>query len=215
MELAVEGLRVEAGGRTLLAVDTLTVGCGLTVLLGPSGAGKSTLLHVLAGLLVPTAGTVRWGGAELSDLTEPEHARFRREHVGLVFQDAALFEELSAAANAAVAALFAPAAERASLRETSRAALRRFGVPAETRRAATLSGGERQRVAMARALAADPAILLADEPTASLDAAAAAALADDLVDAARTRTAIVATHDERLAARADRVVSLRDGSLGA
>lgn len=217
LPLAVAGLRVAApGGRVLLSLPALDLPAGRSLAVrGPSGAGKSTLLHALAGLL-EAEGTVRWGATDLLSLPASGRAAFRRARVGLVFQDFLLFEELGAEANAALAAGFAPAPQRAAIRQRARAALDRLGLGGATgRAAASFSGGERQRIAIARALAHDPAVILADEPTASLDRAAADRLIDDLVALAREegRTLIVVSHDPALTERLDQVIEVVDGHL--
>ncbi|MFY8047512.1 MAG: ATP-binding cassette domain-containing protein, partial [Erythrobacter sp.] len=199
LPLAVAGLRVSAeAGRVLVSLPALDLPAGASLAIrGPSGAGKSTLLHALAGLL-EAEGTVRWGETEILALPPARRAAFRRAHVGLVFQDFLLFEELDAEANAALAAGFAPAPERAPIRARARRALDRLGLGGVAGRpAASFSGGERQRIAIARALANDPAVILADEPTASLDRAAADRLIEDLVALARDegRTLVVTSHD--------------------
>jgi putative ABC transport system ATP-binding protein len=136
--------------------------------------------------------------------------------MGLVFQDFLLFEELSAAANAALAGAYAPRAARPQLARRVQATLARLGLATGERRTVeSFSGGERQRVAVARALANDPAIILADEPTASLDRAAADRLIDDLVALAHEggKTLITVSHDPALHARMDRLVTIADGRL--
>ncbi|ETD82602.1 ABC transporter ATP-binding protein [Rhodobacter capsulatus] len=218
LALQIEGLRLcGEGGRQLLQIPRLQIAAGAAVVLrGPSGAGKSTLLHVLAGLITPQAGRVLWGGTDIAALRDGPRAAFRRATIGLVFQDPLLFEEVSAQDNAALTALYAPAAARAEIAARAEAALARLGLsPAGRRAAASYSGGERQRIAVARALAADPAVLLADEPTASLDRANADRLSADLIALARQRgqTLIVASHDPALMALAGRVIDLRDGEI--
>ena len=218
LDLHLEGLVVTGeAGRRLLDVPHLTIAAGSAVVLrGPSGAGKSTLLHALAGLIAPQAGRILWGGQDIAALGEAARAAFRRRAVGLVFQEHLLFEELSAQGNAGLSALYAPAAARAEIMARGAAALDRLGLGAAgARPAASFSGGERQRIAVARALATDPAVLLADEPTANLDRANADRLAADLMALARDagRTLIVVSHDPALQALADRGIELRDGQI--
>jgi len=218
LEVKLEGVSLRGeGGRQVLDIPQLRIAAGAAVVLrGPSGAGKSTLLHVLAGLIAPQAGRVLWGGTDIAALREGPCAAFRRATIGLVFQEAFLFEELSAQENAALSALYAPAAARGDIAARAGAALGRLGLGgADGRASASYSGGERQRIAVARALASDPAVLLADEPTASLDRANADRLAVDLIALAREagRTLIVASHDPALHALADRVIDLRDGRI--
>lgn len=218
LALTVSDLRVTApGGRVLLSLPGLDLPAGRSLAVrGPSGAGKSTLIHALAGLLTDVEGMVRWGETDLLSLPAAARAAFRRARVGLVFQDFLLFEELGAEANAALAAGFSPASQRATIRQRARSALARLGLGESSGRlAASFSGGERQRIAIARALAHDPAVILADEPTASLDRAAADRLIDDLVALSREegRTLIVVSHDPVLTERLDRSVEIVDGRL--
>jgi putative ABC transport system ATP-binding protein len=218
LALTVSNLELHApDGRVLAAVSSLTVPAGTSLAIrGPSGAGKSSLLHALSGLLRPTTGTVVWGDTDLSALDEAGRTRFRRERVGLIFQDFLLFEELSAVDNAALAAAFALRSDRPLRRQNATKWLDRLGLgQAGMRRVHSFSGGERQRIAVARALAGDPMIILADEPTASLDRASADRLIDDLVGLARDdgRTLIAVTHDAALVARLDRVLTMADGRV--
>lgn len=201
-------------GRTLLDLPALDVAPGEALaVVGPSGAGKSTLLFALAGLAPPASGRIAWGGVDVAGLATAARTAFRRRHLGLVFQDHLLFEELDAGANAALSRAWAPPAERPAIASRAGALLAALGLPDGRRGVATFSGGERQRVAVARALAAGPGAVLADEPTASLDRASAETLARTLVGLARDegRTLIVATHDEALMARATRVLRLDGG----
>ena len=215
LPLAVRDLAVRGeGGRVLLDLPALDLAPGEALAVaGPSGAGKSTLLHALSGLARADRGSIRWGGTDLAGLSEGGRTAFRRAHLGLVFQDALLFDELGALGNAALARAWAPAGERPAMARRAAALLAALGLSDDPGRGvASFSGGERQRVAVARALAADPPVLLADEPTASLDPAAAAALADLLMDqVAEGRTLVVVTHDEALIARAHRVLPLQGG----
>jgi putative ABC transport system ATP-binding protein len=218
LPLTVANLRVRGdGGRLILQIDGLAVRPGECVgIRGPSGAGKSTLLFALAGLAAQAEGSLRWGVTEFLALGQDARAAFRRAHMGLVFQDFLLFEELSAAANAALAGAYAPRAARPQLARRAQATLARLGLATGERRTVeSFSGGERQRVAVARALANDPAIILADEPTASLDRAAADRLIDDLVALAHEggKTLITVSHDPALHARMDRLVTIADGRL--
>lgn len=214
--LSVRDLTVRTSdGRTLLEVAGLDVAPGETVAVrGPSGAGKSTLLHVLAGLIAPSSGHVLWGETDLAGLQDTARTTFRRKTIGMVFQDHLLFDELTAAGNAGLAAAYAPRAERAGIEHRAADLLDRFGVAASGRRAARYSGGERQRIAVARALATDPPVILADEPTASLDRATADRLIDDLfIYAGGRKTLIIASHDPAIHARAGRLASVVDGKL--
>ncbi|SBT67255.1 putative ABC transport system ATP-binding protein [Micromonospora sediminicola] len=195
---------------------SLTVHPGESVaVLGPSGSGKSTLLNLLAGLDRPDAGTVAVAGTRLESLGEAATARFRRAHVGLVFQFFNLLDDLTVLDNVLLPAQLAGAPARAS-RDHAARLLDSLGI---TRHAHTypgrLSGGERQRVAVARALINRPALLLADEPTGALDTASGEdvrRLLDELHHSGQT--IVLVTHDLRLAqACASRTVRLRDGRV--
>lgn len=218
LDLRLEGVTVRgADGRCLLEINTLRVAAGTSLAIcGPSGAGKSTLLNLLAGLALPFSGQVCWGGQDMATLTDTQRSEFRRKSTGMVFQDYLLFEELSARQNAGLAAAFSPKAERPALHQRASLALTALGLAGSSdRRADLLSGGERQRVAVARALANDPAVVLADEPTASLDRGTADLLIADLLDQSRSgnRTLIAVTHDPSLRDRLDRVLTLADGRV--
>lgn len=216
LPLSVSNLRVPGpSGRPLLRVDALDVPAGSLVgVRGPSGAGKSTLLYALGGLLSAT-GTVRWGDRDVLPLSEEARAAFRAANLGMIFQDFLLFEELGAIDNAALPAMFAPRTRRGGLRDAACDALGRLGLTPGPRPVASFSGGERQRVGVARALAAQAPVLLADEPTASLHREAADALIGDLVALVREegRTLIAVSHDTHLLDRMDRILRIEDGVL--
>lgn len=185
----------------------------ITAISGPSGSGKSTLLYVLAGLLPPNAGTVSFDGTNIYDLSERRRDTWRRSNVGFIFQDFHLIDELSPLANATLPATFGPSA---GVKERAAQVLQRLGVPAERKTISQLSRGERQRVAVARALAFDPPVVLADEPSASLDSAATADLVSILTDIAKEgRTVVVATHDPDLLAVSHAAFVLQHGRLDA
>ncbi len=204
----------------VLTVPSLSLpGGSATAIEGASGAGKSSLLHALAGIERPAQGSVRWGAddlwTDLWTLANPARDRWRRERLGLVFQDMHLLDGLSALDNVLLPLLFDHLRAPAMLRDRAAALLDGLGVPAVDRRAAVMSRGERQRVALARALLRGPAVLLADEPTASLDAPAAARVGELLLRAAAEAgaTLIVATHDTALLARLPRRIRLHAGQL--
>ena len=215
--LRVRDLTVAAPrGRVLLSVPALEIAPGESLgIRGPSGAGKSTLLFALGGLADRMSGQVAWDGTDLCALSSVERSGFRARNVGIVFQDFLLFDELGALANAALPALIRPRADRPAIRARAEGLLSRLGIEDRSRRVPTLSGGERQRVAVARALATSPRILLADEPTANLDRETGRRLIDDLADqAGRSGATLVAvSHDEALLQRMDRVLTMRDGRL--
>jgi putative ABC transport system ATP-binding protein len=206
------------GGEVVRAVDgvTLTVRAGEIVALhGPSGSGKSTMLMLAAGLMTPDAGVVRFEGEDLAGLSANETADYQRRKVGFIYQSFHLMAGVPAVENAAIKLL----ADRVPLGEARRAAipwLERVGLGERLSHTPDqLSGGERQRVAIARALINEPRVILADEPTGSLDTQRGAEILMLLADIARQQLAAVllVTHDPQAAAIADRVCTLRDGKL--
>jgi ABC-type lipoprotein export system ATPase subunit len=207
-----QGVEVVAGHITALATTSLVVERGERVaVVGPSGSGKTTLLACIAGISVPSAGVVRTLGKAVSSMSERERSSFRRSSIGMVFQDPELLDELTCAENVALPLLFR-GTRRSNALEQSTSALERCGLSSHVEsRVATLSGGEAQRVAIARALITDAPLILADEPTASLDVRGAEAIADLLLDvtAQNDGTLVVATHDQMVAGRCDRIVELR------
>ena len=209
-----------SGGRPLVVlqdVDLVVDPQEFVAILGPSGSGKTTLLGLLAGLDVPSAGTVRLAGQDLFARTEDERARFRAERVGFVFQTFHLLPTLTALENVMVPLEILPARPN-GVRPRDRAAelLDRVGLAGRlTHYPAQLSGGEQQRVALARAFVNEPAILFADEPTGNLDSETGATVLElmtGLNREART-TLVLVTHDESLGARAGRIVRLKDGRI--
>jgi putative ABC transport system ATP-binding protein len=203
-----------AGPVNILRGVDLAIGAGETVgLIGPSGSGKTSLLMLLAGLERASAGTVQIAGQDLGALDEDGLARFRRDHLGIVFQAFHLVPTMTALENVAVPLEFAG---RADAFERAAAALAAVGLghrgghyPSQ------LSGGEQQRVALARATVAEPALLLADEPTGNLDRATGARVMDLLFDlqARRGSTLVLITHDPGLAARCGRLLHMEDGRI--
>ena len=200
--------------QALRQVDAgFAAGC-LTVVTGPSGSGKSTLLHVLAGILQPTHGEVRHGETVVSRLGEAERDLWRLTHCGLVFQDFRLIDELDALGNVLLPAQFRRLKIADGLRRRAAELLDRFEVPARSGAVVRLSRGEQQRVALARALLLDPPLILADEPTASLDADNGHRIAAELRALARQgRTVVAVSHDDKLVAVADTVMALKAGVL--
>lgn len=185
-------------------------------LLGPSGSGKSTLLNLISGIDQPDRGTVSVAGTDLTALSERERTRFRRHHIGFVFQFFNLLPTLTVEENLRLPLELAGGAHSLDPRERTHALLERVGL-ADRRdaRPDRLSGGERQRVAIARALAHAPEVVLADEPTGNLDAETGErviGLLEELVRAQGT-TLVVVTHSAELAARSDRVLELRGRRL--
>jgi len=184
---------------------------------GPSGSGKTTLLGLLAGLEAPDGGSVTVLGHDLSRLSGAERARLRQRRVGIVFQSFGLIASLRVGDNVGLPLALAGVAE--GERQTrSRAVLEEVGLgSAFDARIDELSGGERQRVGVARALVIEPALILADEPTGSLDEENAAGVLKLLADAVRHRgaTLVLVTHDPASASLADRHYRMRDGRLTA
>jgi putative ABC transport system ATP-binding protein len=184
-----------------------------TAVMGPSGSGKSTLMHLLAGLDVPSSGTVHVGGEDITRMSDRRLTRLRRKHIGFIFQSFNLLPTLSAEEN--IVLPLAIAGQRPD-RETVDALLARVGLhDRRDHKPAQLSGGQQQRVAVARALVTAPTVLFADEPTGNLDSAAGAgvlALLRDAVDI-DGQTTVMVTHDPRAAAIADRVLFLADGRI--
>jgi putative ABC transport system ATP-binding protein len=219
--LQARGLRREYGRQESLvhAVDgiNLTIARGETVAItGPSGCGKSTLLYLLGGLDRPTAGQIWLDGQEMTQLSERRLARLRREAIGFVFQAFHLMDELTAVENVELPALLAGRSPHAA-RRRAKELLDRVGLADRSKFLPTqLSGGQRQRVAVARALVADPVLVLADEPTGNLDSAATQdvlRLFGSLRQAGQTL--VIVTHDPHVAATADRTIPMRDGAFAA
>jgi lipoprotein-releasing system ATP-binding protein len=188
---------------------------GSLAIIGPSGSGKSTLLHMIGTLDRPTSGTITIGGADPFALPEPALARFRNETVGFVFQDSHLLPQFTVLENVLIPTrAFPKTAKKDDAEARAAEILDRVGLSHRLRhRPAELSGGERQRVAVARALINRPGLLLCDEPTGSLDRAAAVAVADllfELHEALRT-VLVVVTHSLELAARFPRRCELVEG----
>jgi ABC-type lipoprotein export system ATPase subunit len=179
---------------------------------GPSGCGKSTLLHLIASLDHPTSGSIVVNGR---DLRMAGNDRFRRRDIGLVFQLHNLLPNLTAAENVEIA-MFSNGKSHREQRDRARELLGAVGLSAkEHTPPPRLSGGERQRLALARALANSPSIILADEPTGSLDSSSVARVLE-LLRAIRERegvTILLVTHDQSVAAAADRIVFMRDGRI--
>jgi len=186
-----------------------------TAISGPSGSGKSTLLHLLGSLDAPTSGTVHLAGERIDDLSRAEAAKMRLARLGFVFQAYNLVPVLTALENAAfVLELRGISREERTTR--ARAAMAALGLEGlEDRRPNQLSGGQQQRVAVARALAADPDIILADEPTANLDSSTGQALIDLMrrLNEERGVTFVFSTHDPRLLGSVRRIVRLEDGRV--
>jgi lipoprotein-releasing system ATP-binding protein len=194
----------------------LTVEAGETIaVVGPSGAGKSTLLHILGGLDLPSSGRVRLGGRELASLPDAELAALRNRYVGFVFQFHHLLRDFTAVENVMMPLRIGGVSEK-SARDRAGALLEQVGLAERLHhRPSKLSGGEQQRVAVARALAVEPPVLLADEPSGNLDIDTSERLHDALFDLVRSHgtALVVVTHNPSLARRTDRILSLDGGIL--
>ena len=208
---------VNGGAIDVLRDVSLSLGAGESVaIMGPSGAGKSTLLGIAGALDVPTSGSVRIDGAEISKLDAKALAGIRREKVGFVFQQSLLLPHCTALENVLLPLLAGSSGVSSDDEKRARELLAAVGLEARLgHKPAELSGGERQRVAIARALIQKPRVVLADEPTGSLDRKTAAEMAELLFHVNREqRTALlIVTHSMPLATRASRLLELDDGAL--
>ncbi|WP_276257968.1 ABC transporter ATP-binding protein [Haloglomus litoreum] len=201
-------------GPAVTALDgvSLTVEAGeLVAVVGASGSGKSTLLHLLAALDTPTDGHVAVAGTDTASVGGRGRTRLRRDHIGIVFQRMHLFPSLTARSNVALPLVEAGVGRHARHARADDL-LDRVGLGDRLdHRPDELSGGERQRVAVARALVLDPDVVVADEPTGELDTATGERVLELFAEAADDRAVVVASHDDAVAAAADRVIELRDG----
>lgn len=197
----------------VLAVPALALAAGsYTVLTGPSGSGKTTLLNLVAGITLPTAGRIHVQDTAINALPESQRDRFRAAHIGYVFQTFNLLAPFTALENVLLAMRFARTVPRGVQRRRAVELLTRLGLSARlSHRPAQLSRGEQQRVAMARALANDPPLLLADEPCASLDATTAQVVLQTLHGLCRERrtTVLIVAHDTAALEGADQVLEMR------
>jgi putative ABC transport system ATP-binding protein len=217
--LRARGLRKEYGKdaglvRAVDEVDLDVAQAETVAIMGPSGCGKSTLLHLLGGLDRPSAGELWLAGQRIDQMGERGLARLRRDAIGFVFQAFHLMDELTAVENVELPALLAGRSPRAARRRAT-GLLERVGLADRAKfLPSALSGGQRQRAAIARALANDPLVVLADEPTGNLDSEATLdvlRLFDTLHGAGQTL--VIVTHDSRIAATADRLITMRDGAF--
>ena len=206
------------GGQSLAVLRgaNLNLSAGeIVALTGPSGSGKSTLLHIAGLLERPNQGDVRISGQWCGRLGDRARTRMRREALGFVYQFHHLLPEFSALENVMLPQMIAGTGRR-SARQRARALLAKVGLgERESHRPARLSGGEQQRVAIVRALAGRPRLLLADEPTGNLDPETSSAVMDELLRLVREDglAALIATHNPAIAKRMDRTVLLREGRL--
>ncbi|MFO0909837.1 MAG: ABC transporter ATP-binding protein [Isosphaeraceae bacterium] len=200
---------------TLRGVDLRVEAGEFLAIMGPSGSGKSTLLHVMGGLEPPTSGSVWFQRRELTALSDRERSILRRTAIGFIFQRFNLVPSLTAAENVALPLMLGGMSRRESLARAE-AGLARFGLAGRaTHFPDELSGGEMQRTAIARALSTEPALVLCDEPTGSLDSASGAEVLEVLrsLPEPGKRSVVMVTHDPQAAGRCDRLVTIRDGAI--
>ena len=214
--LAAHGVAKGFNGTPVLRDVSLEVRAGEALaVMGPSGSGKTTLLKCLAGILLPSQGSVLFDGAALEGLDVEERSALRLAQFGFIYQDGQLLPELTVRENAALLLLLHRQPRQRAL-ERADEWLKRLGVGRlGDRRLNEISGGEAQRVAIARAMSCNPAVLFADEPTGSLDASTGREVLSALLEAVDNRltSIVLITHDPAVAQRADRVVFLSDGVL--
>ncbi|MEV0747950.1 ABC transporter ATP-binding protein [Streptomyces sp. NBC_01220] len=212
--LAAHDLRKAYGPTPALDGASFSVHPGEVVaVMGPSGSGKSTLLHCLAGIITPDSGSITYAGRELSTMSDAERSALRRSEFGFVFQFGQLVPELTCVENVALPMRLngtrRKAAERIALEWMERLEVDGIGA----KRPGEVSGGQGQRVAVARALAASPKVIFADEPTGALDSLNGERVMQLLTDAARSSNVavVLVTHEARVAAYSDRDITVRDG----
>jgi len=207
-----------SGATAVTALDHVNIQVDVgefVAIMGPSGCGKSTLLHLLGGLDSPSEGQVFIDGTSITEMPDDRLTELRRRRIGFVFQFYNLIPILSAAENAALPVTL-DGLRPVDAKEKAKGWLARFGlVDRLSSRPDQLSGGQQQRVAVARALVAEPSLILADEPTGNLDTRSGDEIAALLRDVSKTygRTIIMVTHDPRIAAYADRIIFLKDGAV--
>ena len=210
--------RYQLDGSTINAVDDVSIGIEagqFVALIGPSGSGKTTMLAMVAGLLEPTSGSILIGGQELSGMSEAQRTRLRREKVGFTFQANNLVPYLSVLENVELMLRLNNRLNQAG-RERAIDILQKLGLAERLNNLPSqLSGGQQQRVAIARALIHSPEIVLADEPTASLDTERAYQVVETFADLihAQNLAGIMVTHDIRMCKYVDRIIQMRDGRV--
>lgn len=209
----------QVGSNIITAVDDVSVSIcpgEFVGLVGPSGSGKTTMLAMLAGLLTPTQGSIMIGGYELAQMSEAERTRFRREKIGFTFQANNLVPYLTVQENVELMLKLNHQFNKAG-KERAREILERLGLGDRLRSLPSqLSGGQQQRVAIARALVHNPNIVLADEPTASLDTERAFQVVETFAGLihAQKLAGIMVTHDLRMCQFVDKIIQMRDGRIG-
>ncbi|MCT2547862.1 MULTISPECIES: ABC transporter ATP-binding protein [Streptomyces] len=212
--LSADGLHKSYGRTPALDGASFSIHPGEVVaVMGPSGSGKSTLLHCLAGIVTPDRGTITYAGRELSAMSDAERSALRRSEFGFVFQFGQLVPELTCVENIALP-IRLNGTKRKEAERTARHWLERLEVEdVGGKRPGEVSGGQGQRVAVARALAASPKVIFADEPTGALDSLNGERVMELLTEAARSANVavVLVTHEARVAAYSDRDVTVRDG----
>ncbi|WP_055697874.1 ABC transporter ATP-binding protein [Streptomyces silaceus] len=212
--LVADGLHKAYGPTAALDGAAFSIHPGEVVaVMGPSGSGKSTLLHCLAGIVRPDAGSITYGGRELTGMSDTELSALRRSEFGFVFQFGQLVPELTCVENVALP-LRMNGVKRKQAEATALAWMDRLDVAdVRDKRPGEVSGGQGQRVAVARSLATSPRVIFADEPTGALDSLNGERVMEMLTDAARSTNAavVLVTHETRVAAYSDREIVVRDG----
>jgi putative ABC transport system ATP-binding protein len=209
----------QVGSNIITAVDDVSVSIcpgEFVGLVGPSGSGKTTMLAMLAGLLTPTQGSIMIGGSELAQMSEAERTRFRREKIGFTFQANNLVPYLTVQENVELMLKLNHQFNKTG-KERAREILERLGLGERLKSLPSqLSGGQQQRVAIARALVHNPNIVLADEPTASLDTERAFQVVETFAGLihAQKLAGIMVTHDLRMCQFVDKIIQMRDGRIG-
>ncbi|MEO0458842.1 MAG: ABC transporter ATP-binding protein [Cyanobacteria bacterium P01_A01_bin.114] len=201
--------------RVLKGIDLTVEPREIRLLMGPSGSGKTTLLSILAGILTPTAGKVTVLDQEITGLGRKALTRFRRHHIGFIFQDFNLFPALTATENIQLA-MQIKGIKGVAAQQEAYDLLKQVGLGDKADRLPKdLSGGQKQRVAIARSLAGNPKIIMADEPTAALDSKSGQAVVELLQHLAKEKgcTVLIITHDPRITDAADRITYLEDGLI--
>lgn len=194
-------------GKTLFHIENLQVPSGSQILIeGESGEGKTTFLHLLAGLFLPSEGEIKFGSVSISTLSDDDRCALRRKRIGVIFQKLNLLDHLTVAENVSLAQL-----PNSKNENQVNHCLARVNLSGRERDLCSyLSLGEQQRVAVARVLCQEPDLILADEPTSSLDQKNSDFVMDALFEAAKGRTIIVVSHDHRLRSRFSKVISFKD-----
>lgn len=210
--------RYHRGNETVTALDTVSLQIKqgeLVAITGASGSGKTTLAHIIGGLMTPDDGSVTVHGVNVADMNDKSLSAYRNRYIGFVFQNFSLIPYYSAIDNVMLP-MMVSGLSKTKRKEHAESLLKRVGLEGKfSRRTDKLSGGERQRVSIARALAMNPRIVIADEPTGSLDSARGKEIMSilELLASKYSITVIMVTHDQALAARAHRIVTLSDGKI--